>query len=139
MTKYNFSICLVGFCLMLGACANTTKNLALDDTLLQYAKYIRWSQYESALGMHHPQYLLDHPVSSLDIDRLNLFRITGYSAAERKISTDGNVVEQRVIIRMYHSANAREISIVHEQVWKYDPDLERWLLYSGLPDVTSRR
>lgn len=139
MTKHFFSASLILSCLLLAGCAGTTKNLALDETLLQYAKYMRWSQYEATLGMHHPQYLLDHPISSLDMERLNLFKVTGYAASERNVSGEGNIVEQRVAIRMYHTARAREISLVHDQVWKYDPELERWLLHSGLPDVTSRR
>ena len=139
MTKHFFSACLILSCLILAACAGTTKNLELDQTLLQYGKYIRWSQYEAALAMHHPKYLFDHPVSKLDIDRLNLFKVTGYAASERNVSSEGNRVEQRVEIRMYHTARAREISINHDQLWEYDPELGRWLLHSGLPDVTSRR
>ena len=61
MTKRIFTACLILSSMLLAACATTTKNLALDETLLQYGKYMRWSQFESALGMHHPQYLLDHP------------------------------------------------------------------------------
>ena len=139
MPKRFFSICLIFLCLLFAACTSATKTANLDETLLQYAKYIRWSQYESSLGMHHPQYLHEHPVSSLDIDRLSLFKVTGYAPSERNVSSEGNVVEQRVVIRLYNSANAREISIVHDQVWMYDSELDRWLLHSGLPDVTSRR
>ncbi len=139
MTKRNFCFCLLMISLVLTSCAGTTKTLALDETLLEYARYIRWSQYESALGLHHPQYLADHPVTALDLQRLNLFKVTGYSASERNMLGDGSIVEQRVIIRMYNNANVREISIVHNQVWKYDAEFERWLLHSGLPDVTSRR
>ena len=139
MTKRIFSICLWCSFLLLISCATQTKNLALDETLLQYGKYIRWSQYESALGMHHPKYLLENPVSSLDIERLKLFKVTGYAASERNVTGEGNIVEQRVVIRLYQANNAREISITHDQMWQYDPVLERWLLHSGLPDVTSRR
>ena len=140
MTKRIIRTCLTLLFVLLASCAAVSqKNLALDETLLQYGKYIRWSQYESALGLHHPQYLLDNPVSSLDVDRLNLFKVTGYAASERNISGEGNVVEQRAVIRMYHTASAREISIAHDQLWKYDAELGRWLLHSGLPDVTTRR
>jgi len=140
MTKRIICTSLTLFFVLLASCASTSqKNLALDETLLQYGKYIRWSQFESALGLHHPQYLVDNPVSGLDIDRLNMFKVTGYAAAERNISGEGSIVEQRVVVRMYHTTSAREIAIAHDQVWKYDAELERWLLHSGLPDVTSRR
>jgi hypothetical protein len=139
MTKRIFSLCLWLSILLLTSCATQTKNLALDETLMQYAKYIRWNQFESALGLHHPKYLFEHPVSNLDIERLKLFKVTGYAASERNVSGEGNIVEQRVVIRMYRAAQGREISIAHDQMWQYDPELERWLLHSGLPDVTSRR
>ena len=137
MTKRFF--CLTLICVLLAACSATTKDRTLSETLLQYAKYIRWSEYESALRLHHPQYLLDHPVTNLDIQRLGLFKVTGYNASERNVTGGGNVVEQRVLIRMYNNANAREITIAHNQLWKYDEEQQRWLLHSGLPDVTSRR
>ena len=46
MPKRFFSTCLIFSCLLLAACTSATKTANLDETLLQYAKYIRWSQFD---------------------------------------------------------------------------------------------
>jgi hypothetical protein len=46
---------------------------------------------------------------------------------------------QTVDIKMFNTTQAVERTITDEQVWRYDPELKHWLLYSGLPDPTKRR
>jgi hypothetical protein len=40
---------------------------------------------------------------------------------------------------MFNKNQARERTITDEQLWKYDEELQRWQLHSGLPDPTQNR
>ncbi len=124
--------------LLLSACASTKRDQDLDKTLRQYGQAIRFSQFQAALRYHHPDYLREHPVSELDINRLQQFRITGYEAGPSETLEDGNAVRQRVVIKLYNVRRARERSIAQDQLWRYDAEREAWLLHSALPDVRQR-
>ena len=51
----------------------------------------------------------------------------------------GDGLLQTVEIRMFNKHQARERTIIDEQYWKYDLEMERWQLHSGLPDPTQGR
>jgi len=114
-----------------------TKNLNL--TLQQYEKAVRWSEWEVAAVHVSPEYLAEHPITPLDMDRLRLFRVTQYNVRS-SIPFDGGAGLQQVVeIRMFNRNQAVERAIVDRQEWRYDADSERWLLHTGLPDVTRLR
>ena len=43
------------------------------------------------------------------------------------------------VIAAPNENQARERTITDEQYWKYDADIKRWQLHSGLPDPTQNR
>jgi len=85
-----------------------------------------------------PEYLEENPVSRLDVERLDLFRVTSYTVGQVAIAEDGLSLVQVVEIRLYNRTKAVERAIIDQQTWRYDEERERWYLHSGLPDVTRR-
>jgi hypothetical protein len=125
---------------LLTACASPNQPAkSLDLTLQQYEKVVRWSQWDVAAGNIAPEYLEEHPISRLDMDRLRLFRITRYSVRSGSPFDGGMGYRQVVEIGMFNRNRAVERSLIDQQEWRYDPELERWFLHSGLPDVTKAR
>jgi len=121
--------------LLLTACAGSPDQRLREDTLAQWESTLRWSdQYEALVDFIHPEWLADNPVTPLDIDRLGQFRVTEYRLRQVIATPDGLGLDRRVQLRLYHVHTARERVIDHREVWRYDEELERWLLHSGIPD-----
>ncbi len=135
------TILILGLAVLLTACPKTKEEQDLSDTLLQYDTVIRWAQWDAAVDFVAPDYLEEHPVSRLDLDRLRLFRVTQYSVRSA-IPTDneeGKGLIQVVEIKMFNKNQARERVVIDEQIWKYNEETGRWQLHSGLPDPTKSR
>ena len=135
------TIFIIGLAALLTACPKTKEEQDLSDTLLQYDTVIRWAQWDAAVDFIAPDYLEEHPVSRLDLDRLRLFRVTQYSVRSA-IPTDndeGKSLIQVVEIKMFNKNQARERVVIDEQVWRFNEETERWQLHSGLPDPTKAR
>jgi len=124
---------------LLTACPETKEDKDLSETLLQYDTVIRWAQWDAAVDFLAPEYLEEHPVSRLDLDRLRLFRVTQYMVRSAVPIDEGKGLIQVVEIKMFNKNQARERTITDEQLWKYDEELQRWQLHSGLPDPTQNR
>lgn len=125
--------------IFVAACATTS---AMDktrgETLEQYESMIRWSEWDGAVNFIAPEYLEEHPISRLDLDRLRLFRVTAYNVRSTQIYDEGKTMTQVVEILLFHKSQAVERSITDQQLWRYDTEAQRWWLYSGLPDPTQR-
>ncbi len=125
-------------CLFLTACAGGSVNNERTDTLEAWENLVRWSQYDALVDFLHPDYLAAHPIAPLDIDRLHQFRVTEYRVRQVMAQPDGMGLERVVQIRLYHIHSARERVVDHREIWRYDEELEGWLLHSGLPDPRRR-
>ena len=133
------TLVLLGLTALLTACPKTKEETDLSDTLLQYDTVIRWAQWDAAVDFVAPDYLEEHPVTRLDLDRLRLFRVTQYVVRSAVPINEGKGLIQVVEIKMFNKNQARERTVIDEQEWKYDEERERWLLHSGLPDPTKAR
>jgi hypothetical protein len=133
------TIVIIGLAALLTGCPKTKEEQGLSDTLLQYDTIIRWAQWDAAVDFIAPEYLEEHPVTRLELDRLRLFRVTQYLVRSAVPFDDGKGLIQIVEIKMFNKNQARERSIIDEQEWKYNEETERWLLHSGLPDPTKYR
>lgn len=133
------TLVLLGLTALLTACPKTKEETDLSDTLLQYDTVIRWAQWDAAVDFIAPGYLEENPVTRLDLDRLRLFRVTQYSVRSAIPFDEGKGLIQVVEIKMFNKNQARERVIIDEQEWKYDEEVERWQLHSGLPDPTQNR
>ena len=123
---------------LLAGCAGDTMSRTREETLQKYETIVRWSQWDAAVDYLAPEYLEENPISRLDMDRLRLFRVTQYIPRQVAVAADGMGVQQVVEIRLYNQREAVERSIFDRQLWKYDEETQRWLLHTGLPDVTQR-
>jgi len=133
------TILILGLAALLTACPQSKEDQDLSDTLLQYDTVIRWAQWDAAVDFIAPEYLEENPVTRLDLDRLRLFRVTQYTVRSAVPVDEGNGLIQVVEIKMFNKNQARERSVIDEQYWKYDEEIKRWQLHSGLPDPTQNR
>jgi len=108
------------------------------EAFKQYETIIRWSQWDAAADFIAPEYLAEHPITQLDLERLRLFRVTSYVVRSTGVFDEGMTARQSVEIRMFNSNQAVERTIVDDQEWRYNAEAKRWLLHSGLPDPTRR-
>ena len=133
------SVLFLGLAVLLTACPQTKEEKGLSETLQQYETIIRWAQWDAATDFVSPEYLLENPITRLDMDRLRLFKVTQYNVRSSAPVDGGNGLLQVVEIRMFNKNQARERSIIDEQYWKYNELTERWQLHTGLPDPTQKR
>ena len=124
--------------LALAACTSNQVEKSRGETLKQYETIVRWSQWDAAADFIAPEYMEEHPITRLQMDRLRLFRVTAYTVRSTGIFDEGLTMRQAVEIRLFNQHQAVERTIVDEQEWRWHEDRQRWLLHSGLPDPTQR-
>ncbi len=135
----------VGLCLMLvlllslTGCVPNQLEKSRSEAFRQYEIIVRWSQWDAAADFISPEYLKDHPISRLEMDRLRLFRVTQYTIRSVNILEEGMAATQVVEIKLFNTNQGLERSIIDEQFWRYDESSQRWRLHSPLPDPTQRR
>ena len=130
------TILLLGITALLTACPKTKEENDLSETLLRYDTIVRWAQWDAAVDFVAQEYLDEHPITRLELERLRLFKVTQYSVRSAIPFDEGNGLIQIVEIKMFNKHQARESIVIDEQEWKYNEELERWQLHSGLPDPT---
>jgi len=124
--------------LTVSACAANQMDKSRSEVLKQYETMVRWSQWDAAAAFVAPEYLEQHPITRLDMDRLRLFRVTQYTLRSARFENDGKTLLQTVEIRMFNTNQAVERTIIDQQEWRYDAHAQSWRLHSGLPDPTKR-
>lgn len=124
---------------LLTGCVPNQVEKSRSEAFKQYETIIRWSQWDAAVDFLAPEYLAQHPVTPLDMERLRLFRVTQYNLRSARVFDDGMAAEQIVEIRLFNNNQAVERAILDQQVWRYDRQRQRWQLHSGLPDPTQAR
>ena len=129
---------LLGLATLLSGCPQTKEDKDLSETLLQYETIVRWAQWDAAVDFISPEYQQLHPITRLELDRLRLFKVTQYMVRSSAPVEAGKSIVQSVEIRMFNKNQAKERTIIDEQLWKYNEISERWQLHSGLPDPTQK-
>ncbi|MEJ8567102.1 hypothetical protein [Elongatibacter sediminis] len=124
---------------LITACVPNPVEKSRSEAFKQYETIVRWSQWDAAVDFLSPEYLAEHPITRLDMDRLRLFRVTQYTIRSARVFDEGRAAEQVVEIRLFNTNQAVERTIMDRQEWRYNPDRERWQLHSGLPDPTQGR
>lgn len=119
---------------LLIACGTGQRHDDRQDAMERWEALVRWNEFDALVDMIHPEWLAENPIHPVDIDRLHQFRVTEYRTRQMLVDPDGLGFERVVRVRMYHVHSARERVVDYREVWRYDEDLERWLLHSGLPD-----
>ena len=124
--------------LLAAACASNKVTESRSEAFKQYETIVRWSQWDAAADFIAPEYLVDNPITRLDMDRLRLFRVTAYTIRSTGIYDEGMTARQTVEIKMFNKNQGVERTIIDNQEWRYSEESQRWLLHSGLPDPTQR-
>lgn len=122
----------------LAACSTNQVDKNRSEAFKQYETLVRWSQWDAAANSISAEYLKEHPITRLELDRLRLFRVTSYTVRSTGIFDEGMTARQTVEIRMFNKNQAVERTIIDEQEWRYNKETKRWKLHSSLPDPTKR-
>ena len=123
---------------LLGACDTLDeKDRKRTETMDRFEAIVRWNQFDSMVDFMHPDWLEENPVTSLEIERLHQFRVSQYTARQVLSDADGGI-DRLVQLRLYNKHTAREKVVEYVESWRWDDERERWMLHSGLPDVTGR-
>jgi len=129
------STLLLGLTLMAGCGALSDRDRLRTETMERYEAVVRWNQFDAIVDFMHPDWLAEHPVSSLDVERLHQFRVSQYSVRQ-VLSVPDDGVDRVVQLRLYNKHTARERVVEYVEAWRWDEERGRWMLHSGLPDVT---
>lgn len=124
--------------LVLASCSSNQVDKSRGEAFKQYETIIRWSQWDAAADFIAPEYLEEHPISRLDMDRLRLFKVTSYTVRSAAVFDEGMTARQEVVIKLFNANRAVERTIIDQQEWRYHEEAKRWMLHSGLPDPTKR-
>ena len=124
---------------VLTGCPSTSNvDKSRSEAFKQYETIIRWSQWDAAVDFIAKEYREENPISRLEMDRLRLFRVTNYTLRSSQLLDEGMSALQVVEISLFSNRQAVERTIIDNQVWRYNPESQRWKLHSGLPDPTQR-
>lgn len=130
-------ILIITICALLSACGGRmSKKQSLDHTLYQYAKVMRWADFNTAMTFFSPEIDAANKPSTIDIERLKQFAVSSYVSSPIMPGETDNQINQDVQIKLYNLHTKREKIVVDHQVWQYNDDEKSWLLISGLPKLT---
>lgn len=121
--------CLICLAFALYGCISDPKMVDLEDTLRAYDRAVRWSNYQM-IPAFRPK---DKAHEMLAFDKLKSIRVTAYAQRQFRVSDTGTEADQIVEIRYYDDNVARENVEIDRQKWKYDDDLNHWVIVSDLP------
>jgi len=99
-----------------------------------YAASIRWGDFENAWKAVDPAYKAEHPMTELEFERYQQVQISGY----RDLSTSGGpdgTVERAIELRVINKHTMAERTMRYRERWRWDPEVKRWWLVVGLPDL----
>jgi len=120
---------------LLAGCASGPPDQQKRERFQAWENIVRWSEHKDPLlDFIDPEWLAANPISVLDIDRLEQFRVTEYRVRQVVANPNGLEIERRTQLRLYHIHTARERVIDHREIWRYDEESEIWMLHSGIPD-----
>ncbi len=134
-----FALVALAALLLAGCPATQQKNQKQTETFDRFEALVRWNQPDALVDFMHPEWLAENPITPLDVDRLKQFQVSQYRVRQIVALEDGTGVDRLVELRMYHIHTARERTIQYVESWRWDEERERWMLHSGLPDVTQGR
>lgn len=121
------------------ACASSDRRAkSLESTLDNYKALIRWGDLGAAMRYLHPEHLPTSREAELIMKRFEQIEINGYLVKGQSPAADENTFLQTAEISFANRHNMVVNTINDHQVWRWEQDSGRWLLISGLPDITRR-
>ncbi|MDT8439690.1 MAG: hypothetical protein RQ729_11845 [Wenzhouxiangellaceae bacterium] len=139
LTRILQSIALALLALVLAGCPQKREDLLREETLQRFEAVVRWNQFDSIIDFIHPDWLEEHPVSDLDIERLHQFRVSQYRLVQVMSLPDGSGFDRLIQLRMTNRHTARERLVEYTEAWRWDEERKRWMLHSPPPDPSRSR
>ena len=130
MHRIIYSILLT---LALSGCAavdDSKKTITLDKALWKYETSIRWVDFGTANTLRR---LEDSSAYSPKLETLQHIKVTSYNVINTITSEDHAEVRLAVEIVYYNDRSMKLITIIDNQVWKYDPVIKGWYIITPLP------
>ena len=130
MHRIIYSILLA---LALSGCAavdDSKKTITYDKALWKYETAIRWVDFGTANSLRR---LEDNAAYSPTPETLQHIKVTSYNVVNKVMSEDHAEVQLAVEIVYYNDRSMKLITIVDNQVWKYDPAIKNWYITTPLP------
>lgn len=121
--------------LLLAGCASDRRNQSLTTTLNAYASTVRWGDFQTALQFVDPKVREEHPPTPLEMSRYTQFRVSGYDDGQGPAASGENEVRQIAQIGLVNINTQAERTVIDRQIWRYDPEKNRWWLTTGLPKI----
>ena len=122
---------LLFFALLMSGCANvddSKKTITLDSALRQYERAIRWGEFQAANLLRKPP-----NGTAANMAGLKSVRVTAYDTLGKTESADRTRAQVDVEIRYYNEYAMKEITIIDQQLWEYDPEGKSWYITSPMP------
>ena len=119
--------------LSLSGCAavdDSKKTITYDKALWKYETAIRWVDFGTANSLRR---LEDSSAYSPDLKTLQHIKVTSYNVVNKVMSEDHAEVQLAVEVVYYNDRSMKLITIVDNQVWKYDPAIKNWYITTPLP------
>jgi len=126
-------ICSVLLALSLSGCAavdDSKKTITYDKALWKYETAIRWVDFGTANSLRR---LEDSSAYSPDLKTLQHIKVTSYNVVNKVMSEDHAEVRLAVEIVYYNDRSMKLITIIDNQIWKYDPAIKDWYITTPLP------
>lgn len=120
-------------------CGTLPKDRKQEETLNLFRQTLRFSEFEALQGFMDAEYLEEHPITSLEVNRLKQFQVSGYKVRSVVAGEDGETVNQVIELRFYNIRTAAERQVLYHEDWRWHDDQKAWRLHSGLPKVTGGR
>ena len=130
MHRFIYPILLV---LSLSGCAavdDSKKTITYDKALWKYETAIRWVDFGTANSLRR---LEDSSAYSPDLKTLQHIKVTSYNVVNKVMSEDHAEVRLAVEIVYYNDRSMKLITIIDNQIWKYDPAIKDWYITTPLP------
>lgn len=135
MRRIAGSILLSTVVLLSGCATDSKRSDSLSRTMIAYANAVRWDGFEVAEQFVDPKVRDAHPITDLDRERFKQVQVSDYDDGNGPVSTGENEVRQTVRIGLTNVHTQTVRSIVDHQLWRYDPEKNKWWLETGIPNL----
>lgn len=119
--------------LLLSACAavdDSKKTITYDKALWKYETAIRWVDFGTANSLRR---LEDTAAYTPDVETLRHIKVTSYNLLNKVLSEDNAEAHLTVEIVYYNDKTMKLVTIIDNQVWRYDPVIKDWYISTPLP------
>jgi hypothetical protein len=126
-------ICSVLLALSLSGCASvdaSKKTITYDKAMWKYETAIRWVDFGTANSLRR---LEDQNAYTPDLGTLQHIKVTSYNLKQRTVSEDNSQAQLAVEIIYYNDQTMKLVTIIDNQIWKYDPVIKDWYISTPLP------